>query len=130
MLSSDVNASLHLSRHHYRPIIGGSAVALLGDPEHVRLMCIVIGAMRDQCPSCVSDTLDAIALSAEAMAVTHRLEAYVHGTQPMLHGSDEADRFVAKMQHVPFPMRRQMAELSLTQLREHLDGAPPPEAII
>lgn len=130
MLSGDVNASLHLSRQHYRPVIGGPATPLLGEPEHLRLVSIVIGAMRDDCAGCVADTLDAIALSAEAMAVTHRLEAAVTGGHPIPHGSEEADRVVSRMQAVPFFMRRQMAEISLRRLKDSLDGDGPPQAII
>lgn len=130
MLSSNVNRSLHLSREHYRPVITGGAAHVLGDADHLRLVSIAIGSLRDECEPCFSDTLDAIALSADAMAVTHRIESMMGGGAPVPHGSDGADQVVARMRHVPFPMRRQMAEVSIRQLKETLDGAEPPEAII
>lgn len=130
MLSSDVNSDLHLSRMHYRPLVSGNAAYVLGAPEHLRLVSIVIGAMRDGCDGCVSDTLDAIALDVEAMGAAHRVEAGLSGGVIVPYGSDEAREIMIRLAKMPFPIRRKMADLSVKKLKASLDGTPPPEAII
>jgi hypothetical protein len=124
-----VAAELHLSRDHYRPIIHGTGTGALGRSEHLRLVCIMLGAMRDECSECVSDTADAIALDAEATAVVHRIGASVSGSTFIPYGSDEAERTLQQLAELPFLVRRQMVQIGAVKLKEYLDGTPP-QAII
>lgn len=122
---------MHLSSDHYRPVITGGAAAAVGTAEHLRLVSILIGAMRDECAGCVEDTTDAIALDAAATAVVHRIGAALAGTELTVSGSVENRALVQRLAVVPFPQRRQMVALGSQELRAYLDaGPPPPTAVI
>lgn len=130
MLSSDVNHDLCVSRNHFRPILAGGALDMLGAPAHLRLFSILIGAMRDECDGCVSDTLDAIALDPAISAMVHRIGGALAGEQVIVYGTDEADEIVERLGAVPFPIRRQMVHLGARQVKAFLDDQQPPQAII
>jgi hypothetical protein len=123
-------AELHLSRDHYRPILQGNALAFLGRNEHLRLVTIMIGAMRDECTDCVSDTADAIALDAAATAVVHRFGASLSGSTFVPLGSEEAEKMLIELNALPFLVRRQMVMIGAVRLKEFLDGQTPPQALI
>lgn len=123
-------AELHLSRDHYRPILQGNALAFLGRNEHLRLVTIMIGAMRDECVECVSDTADAIALDPEATAVVHRFGASLSGSAFIPVGSAEAEKMLGELARLPFLVRRQMVMIGAARLKDFLDGQTPPQALI
>lgn len=126
--SGNAAVKLHLSRDHYRPVISGGAMSHLGQTGHLRLVSIIIGAMRDECAECVSDTADAIALDAEATAVVHRIGATVSGSQFIAYDSPEADAMLIELMKLPFPIRRQMVTIGAVRIRDFLDGTTPPQA--
>ena len=128
--SGTVTTELHFSRDHYRPLIQGNAMAFLGRNEHLRLVSIMIGAMRDECVECVSDTADAIALDAEATAVVHRFGASLSGSAFIPLGTEEAEKMLTELRQLPFLMRRQMVMIGAVRLKEFLDGHTPPQAWI
>lgn len=128
--SGVVTAELHLSRDHYRPLIHGNAVTFLGRSDHLRLVSIMIGAMRDGCVECVSDTADAIALDAEKTAVVHRMGASLSGSAFIALGSDEAEHMLAELRKLPFQVRREMVKIGTWQIKEFLDGQGPAQGWI
>jgi hypothetical protein len=128
--SGAVTADLHLSRDHYRSLIHGGATVFVGAAAHVRLVSIMIGAMRDECVECVSDTADAIALDVEATAVVHRVGAALSGSAFIAYGTSESRVMLAELQQLPFLVRRQMVTIGSARIKDFLDGGKPPQAVI
>lgn len=112
---------MHLaSDHYYADAISGNAVGIIGDADAVMLVATLFGTLLDDCPGCISDSADAVAVNIDAAAVLQRLYALSRGAPCMLPDHPDAAAICDRLARTSFEQRKTMVLVAANELMDNL----------